>query len=340
MHGYAGGHEGRLEFSEDGRLLLKRTTVEEAHFYFWLQRLSHVEATAAPAAAATSPVDANAVGANDLHSANSICPLGCLADCPLLCLDRAFSMAATDVKGRDRDIRSAKQLRCWVPEAYEVVRAGRCQEEKHPVTLLLENLLFGLRNPVVIDIKMGTRLHGDNASPSKIERSTKYAIVRGADKLGISFSGLWGNEDGREVKWEGGSRQKQGGFRPTTFEAYVELFRAFLVSAGAPTQASRQLLQMLRDLREIWKEQGIVNLYGSSLLIVAGTGSIGKIVKVKMIDFAHTTLYPKKKDTGYLKGIDSLISAVEEAARTWGVGPGSGGCTELEALWRSRCTTE
>lgn len=183
-------------------------------------------------------------------------------------------------------------------------------------------------------------MHGDNASPSKVERATKYASVRGADKLGISFSGLWGNKNGTEVKWEGGSRQKQGGFRPITLEAYSELFRAFLVSAGDPTLASRQLLQMLRDIREVWKEQRIVDLYGSSLLIVAGTAATGKIVKVKMIDFAHTTLYPRKKDSGYLKGLDSLISAVERAAGTWDVGPGSGGCTELEVLWKSRCVPE
>lgn len=154
MHGYAGGHEGRLEFSEDGRLLLKRTTFEEAHFYFWLQRLSHAGPATAPAAQ-TPAIDANADSSNDVLPKNSICPLGCLADCPLLRLNPAFMTAAIDIKSRERDIRSAKQLQRWVPEAYDVVRAGSEEGEKHPVTLLLENLLFGLSNPVVIDIKMG-----------------------------------------------------------------------------------------------------------------------------------------------------------------------------------------
>ncbi|KAL8434018.1 hypothetical protein ACSSS7_003429 [Eimeria intestinalis] len=205
----------------------------------------------------------------------------------------------------------------------------------------LESLLSGLSDPFVIDIKMGTRLHGDHASPAKIRRATKYARDRGAEELGISFCGLWGEEEGKEYKWEGGSRLKSGHFRPTTLGKYVELFGAFLSSGGNPVQVSRQLLEMLKELRQVWKEQNILNLYGSSLLIVGGflhPDNKERVVRMKMIDFAHATIQPHEKDMGYLKGIDSLVTAISQAADSISdhMEEERGGLRQLVELWSSR----
>ncbi|KAL8274962.1 hypothetical protein Esti_001162 [Eimeria stiedai] len=319
--GHAGGHASRLTFSKGGRSVLKRTSLEEAHVYCWLRALAEEGVTASVSTGALSPS----------------CPLGCSdTTCPVLGL---HANAALRVPPNE-DAHSARLLLRWIPEARHICKTeGKTHQlSKQAALLELECLHSGLTDPFVIDIKMGTRLYGDRASPAKIQRATEYARVRGARDLGISFCGLWGREEGVEVKWEGGSRLKAGSFRPTTLEVYVELFRAFLVSGGYSAQVSRQLLQMLRELRQVWQKQNIFDLCGSSLLIVGGSKPPDneRVVRIKMIDFAHATLHPQVKDMGYLKGLDSLLHAVSQAAASIDQGAGSGGLRQLVDVWGSR----
>ncbi|OEH74691.1 inositol polyphosphate kinase [Cyclospora cayetanensis] len=396
MQGYAGGHEERLAFSVDGRVLLKKTSMEEAHFYLWLRRLAQIDppeagdtgaavesAVISPEAAALAE-PAEVLGGISTKSGEArgspgnfvICPLGCLQDCPLLALDCAWqpvgeghandseggpSGGETENANGDRKRRGCRGADCsegsrcialqllqWMPFAFRVYRSDRglsseSLSRKEVAAVELENVLFGLETPLVIDIKIGTRLHGDLATPLKRQRAALQAKARGATSLGISFSGLWGIEDGQEMRWRGGSRQQRGAFIPTNLDAYVELFRAFLVSGGAqPARVASLLLSLLRSLKQLWSKQRIVNLYGSSLLFVSGAQShapgttADRTVKLKLIDFAHATLFPQESDTGYLRGIESLILAVEAAAASCREGPGASGCRELLDLWAAR----
>ncbi|XP_026192115.1 uncharacterized protein LOC34619550 [Cyclospora cayetanensis] len=360
MQGYAGGHEERLAFSVDGRVLLKKTSMEEAHFYLWLRRLAQIDppeagdtgaavesAVISPEAAALAE-PAEVLGGISTKSGEArgspgnfvICPLGCLQDCPLLALDCAWqpvgeghandseggpSGGETENANGDRKRRGCRGADCsegsrcialqllqWMPFAFRVYRSDRglsseSLSRKEVAAVELENVLFGLETPLVIDIKIGTRLHGDLATPLKRQRAALQAKARGATSLGISFSGLWGIEDGQEMRWRGGSRQQRGAFIPTNLDAYVELFRAFLVSGGAQPARSH----------------------------APGT-TADRTVKLKLIDFAHATLFPQESDTGYLRGIESLILAVEAAAASCREGPGASGCRELLDLWAAR----
>lgn len=161
-------------------------------------------------------------------------------------------------------------------------------------------------------------------------------MERGAIKLGISFSGLWGRINGEEFRWEGGSRaggQKGTSKIPTTIEEYVKLLEAFLLTSGKQgIAAGRSIIAKLHELKCIFQLQTFVAFHGSSLLIVLDAEdcqhhlvsntdrvgghlecSISRHVKVKMIDFAHVTIGKNQLDTGYLQGIRTLINVFDIA---------------------------
>ena len=168
MQGCAGGHGERLGVSPDGRVFYKETTLGEVHFYLWLQRL----ANPIPVVAAATTATAAAATAGDAAAFRG-CPLGCSDGCPLLQLrmtqreeggfrhrERHGSEARGRERGGDRglerDTWTARQLLQWMPC---VLRVERREEKgvgcKTAAKLYLENVVFGLEQPVVIDIKMG-----------------------------------------------------------------------------------------------------------------------------------------------------------------------------------------
>ncbi|KAL8439627.1 hypothetical protein Efla_004535 [Eimeria flavescens] len=335
--GVAGGHASHLSISEDGQTVVKQTTLEEAHFYCWLGCL-------ASSSAAEAPPALGCTGTSASHPSKDFCPLRCsAADCPLLQLQQQTGKPSFPLEPHKQ---SAQLLLPWLPEIRRVSACTNGSKSKFAFSLEMENLISNLRNPLVIDLKMGTRLYGDLATPSKVERAEKYAKTRGADTLGISFSGLWGEEEGEEIRWDGGSRQKADGFLPTTFQVYVELLRAFLVSGsgppGAPAQVYRQLLLLLQQLEEVWERQQIVNVYGSSLLLMAGEEEEQqpkerrRKVGLRLVDFAHATLLPVEKEAGYSKGLRTIKAALTEAAKTTQDGPGARGFRHLLSVWQAR----
>lgn len=185
----------------------------------------------------------------------------------------------------------------------------------------------------------GTQLYGDDAPLDKRQRAARYSEERGAVRLGISFSGLWGRIDGKVFLWEGGSRArgKDGTNKiPTTVEDYVKLLEAFLLTSGrGGIAAGKSIITKLLELKCIFQLQTFVAFHGSSLLIVLdaedyrqhldGVGNAGRFgcnctgssalrhVKVKMIDFAHVTMGKNGLDSGYLQGLQTLINAFEGA---------------------------
>ncbi|CDH51754.1 arginine metabolism regulation protein iii [Lichtheimia corymbifera JMRC:FSU:9682] len=63
---------------------------------------------------------------------------------------------------------------------------GRSLDEN----LCLENVLHGFTRPCVLDLKLGTRLYDDDATPEKREKMQKNAKGTTSEELGIRISGM------------------------------------------------------------------------------------------------------------------------------------------------------
>lgn len=178
----AGGHRKNFKVTKDGACVIKLSNLREGHFYAWLHALSR--------SFLTNPAQ-NVPGAEVacwLQSANIVsvcshqrssekgvpcqafsssccidsCPFGCDEEgteneCPLLLLK--VSTICQDMGKRDCTLLHSKALISWIPRLFGACVAEastRVAEMNSPKILLkMENLLFGIRNPVVIDFKMG-----------------------------------------------------------------------------------------------------------------------------------------------------------------------------------------
>ncbi|EPR64874.1 inositol polyphosphate kinase [Toxoplasma gondii GAB2-2007-GAL-DOM2] len=246
--------------------------------------------------------------------------------------------------------RQARALKPWIPDAVctsfatEEVSGGVPDESTDTAKaelrgdgrkrgiLVLANILQGMRRPVIIDLKMGTRTYSDKASPEKRARAKRYAEERGSASLGMAFCGLSAQrEDGTVVTVDGGSRAAKNYRHPKTLEDFVALLQSFLSFVGVETlrkDVAASLLCQLGELESVLEQFTIANFYGSSVLLAydataaADSSNVGGGVdarsarpQVKLVDFAHVTIMPENPDlAGLLFGLRHLQNALRQAA--------------------------
>ncbi|CCF76097.1 Inositol polyphosphate kinase [Babesia microti strain RI] len=175
--------------------------------------------------------------------------------------------------------------------------------------ITLENVTHGMGKPVVMDLKMGTRLFsGDCTDESVIRSKEEKAMQRSTKTHGFHISGMY--------VWD--KLKRLASFLPVNLAHATKddllLLIAFEKFFYLPLEAaSRQKLlskfvSLLTELRKLFQNQLGLVFYGSSLLFIYDSASSCPWItaKVYMIDFAHVAV-SDVIDEGYLKGLDNLI---------------------------------
>lgn len=184
-------------------------------------------------------------------------------------------------------------LRAFVPKFYGT-------EDRDGVTfLVLENLLEGMRRPMVLDVKMGTQTYGDDATPEKIASRLKKDTRSTTMRYGINIVGAQMplDEFGDETERIGHKYDTE----ILTAEGLVTSFSQFFRTAKL-MEAARDFLEQLYAFFTTQKEFAF---YGSSLLF-AYDAALGyeADLRIKMIDFAHVHPTPNGGlDESYLTGL-------------------------------------
>ncbi|OQS03346.1 inositol hexakisphosphate kinase 3 [Thraustotheca clavata] len=175
--------------------------------------------------------------------------------------------------------------------------------------LVLGDLTQGYNRPCVLDIKMGTRQHGEDATEDKILRHTQKCNSTTSAELGLRLCGMqiYRQCDGRYVL-----RDKHWGRKLRASD--IEPALLFFLSNGqhVRTDAIQALLQRLNKLKEQIISTIGIRFWGSSLLLVyeGDSKENDRMTDVRLIDFAHCHQDASitTPDEGLILGLTNLIT--------------------------------
>ncbi|XP_004389877.1 inositol hexakisphosphate kinase 3 [Trichechus manatus latirostris] len=246
-----------------------------------------------------------------------------------------------DASGKQAERRNFNPWGLHCHQAHLTRLCSEHPENKRHRFLLLENVVSQYKYPCILDLKMGTRQHGDDVSEEKKARHMRKCAQSTSACLGVRICGMQVYQTDKKYFL---CKDKYYG-RKLSVEGFRQTLHQFLHNGTClRTELLEPILRQLRALLLVIRSQSSYRFYSSSLLIIydgqeppertpgglhpqeapqtALSSSPRNLTKVdiRMIDFAHTTYKgPRNElttydgpDPGYIFGLENLIQILQD----------------------------
>jgi len=174
--------------------------------------------------------------------------------------------------------------------------------------LVLENLTQGLKAPCVMDVKIGARTYGPDATEAKMKQEdAKYLGTK--VPLGFSVLGIIShNEEGVKRVNKAFGRNLGVGNIHEVLDHFIRL------EPHLSVLVANIFLEKLDEFVKFFEDQRRYHLYASSLLFVydfapiqaGNTEKFKDSIKLKLIDFAHVFPAEGLRDDNFIFGLKNL----------------------------------
>ena len=206
-----------------------------------------------------------------------------------------------------------------------------------PPTIIISNVVYGVPTPCIADIKIGTRLYGDDASEEKKARMLHQANTTTSGSTGLRICGMklydsikdtfqvLDRSFGRALTSEQLVVGVLAYLRVIDVQAVVDQLpvvglpelKALEYEKTAVLNIINRFVTLLTSLSDAIKASP-VRLYGASVLLVyngnsASTSTNDQLINVFLLDFAHSSFVDNVFDQGALFGVQNLIRLFEKA---------------------------
>ncbi|KAF1763314.1 hypothetical protein GCK72_011580 [Caenorhabditis remanei] len=182
--------------------------------------------------------------------------------------------------------------------------------------IVLSDLTYRMKSPRILDLKLGTRQHGDQATVAKIACMTAKCQSTTSASLGIRLCGMKCPPSDQHNQI---SINKYEGREMGKLELFMAVRQFFNVSETVLEVVQKKLL----GIRDVLSEADGVRLFGASLLIViesepTDSTPTDNLVRIKVVDFANSTFdgfqgdnFYEGRDEGSILGLDTLLGIVQ-----------------------------
>nr|XP_040138420.1 inositol hexakisphosphate kinase 3 isoform X1 [Ictidomys tridecemlineatus]XP_040138421.1 inositol hexakisphosphate kinase 3 isoform X1 [Ictidomys tridecemlineatus] len=256
-------------------------------------------------------------------------------------LNTQVSSLVQDANGNQVERRSFNPWGLQCHQAHLTRLCAEYPEDKCHRFLLLENVVSQYTHPCILDLKMGTRQHGDDASEEKKARHMRKCAQSTSACLGVRICGMQVYQADKKHFL---CKDKYYG-RKLSVEGFRQSLYQFLHNGNRlRTELLEPILHQLQALLSVIRSQSSYRFYSSSLLIIydgqelpertpgglqpqeapqkargSAPGGLAK-VDIRMIDFAHTTYKGSwdeqttydGPDPGYIFGLENLIGILQD----------------------------